>query len=256
MIEEISIYGRNTMLQNVQGGLEKRGVKVHQCGSSISTKHVICWGWRKGEELRRKGHEVLVFERGYLGDRFKWTSIGWNGLNNRADFKLPDKVTGERFKKNFEMKPWQPDGDLIIIMGQIMGDMSLQGKNLTGFYNELGKSLKKKHGKQVVFRPHPHAKAGRGNFKPDLPVFDGNLEDALKRAYLVVTYNSNSAVDAVINGIPALSFDIGSMAYDVTGHSASERIKPERQWWADILAHCQWTPEEIANGDYWGRMSE
>ena len=42
------------------------------------------WGWRKGHLLRQAGWDVLLMERAFVGDRFKYCSLGWNGLNGRA----------------------------------------------------------------------------------------------------------------------------------------------------------------------------
>lgn len=241
-----------SLFADVADGCYKAGVKAAITTNQPKTKNVACWGWRKGQQLRAEGHNVLVFERAYLGDRFSWTSIAWNGLNGRGDFCLPKEIKPERFTNNFSLKPWKKDGDIIVIMGQLRGDMSLRGIDLTAFYEKKAAELEALYRKKVFFRPHPARP--EANFRPNIPVIDGNLEDVLTASFLVVTYNSNSGVDAVVSGIPALSFDKGSMAYNVTGHSVRDRITPEREHWAYKLAHCQWTPEEIKNGDYWDRF--
>jgi hypothetical protein len=238
------------VMELAAAGFYKRGVPCTISSNPRKGDVVGVWGWRKGAEYKYRGHEVLVFERGYLGDRLsEWTSIGWNGLNGRADFCLEGSITMDRFNSYFELKPWKSDGNKIIIMGQIIGDMSLDGMNLTHFYNDVYRKLKC-HNKEILFRPHPHANNGRRNFKPNIPHSKGTLEEDLSDAYMVVTYNSNSAVDAVLNGIPALSYDMGSMAYNVTGHSHNARVTPQREAWAAKLAYCQWHGAEIENGDF------
>lgn len=243
------------LFASAAAGLKRFGVEsiIRPGCAHPGTKAVACWGWRAGLQFRRHGHDVLVFERAYLGDRFYWTSLAWNGLNARADFCLPEKLTGERFEKNFEpLKPWKTDGEYIVIMGQVPGDMSLQGYDLAQFYETAAGVLKNIHKKPVYFRPHPH---GKTNFKPDLQPIEGDLEGVIDRAYAVVTYNSNTGVDAVVRGIPALSMDQGSMAYEVTSHALTDKlVRPDRSEWAARLAHCQWRPEEIANGDFWERL--
>jgi hypothetical protein len=155
----------------------------------------------------------------------------------------------ERFNSHFTLRPWKSGGDKIIVMGQIAGDMSLGGKDLTEFYETAARELKA-HKMPVFFRPHPHINAHRRNFNPKIPVIDGALEAILEQAALVVTYNSNSAVDAVINGVPAMSFDEGSMAYGVTSHDFKSIIRPERDAWAARLAYCQMTPQEVEAGEW------
>lgn len=232
-------------------GLRLHGVETFQADEYPSrTENVACWGWRKGERLRCMGYNVLVFERAYLGDRFHWTSLAWNGLNGRGNFCLRPNPDPARFHQNFTLAPWKETGDIIVIMGQVPGDMSLLGQDMTGFYEEAALELERLHKKPVYFRPHP---VGR-NFTPRIPTLEGDLQDALDRAFLVVTYNSNSGVDAVVKGVPAISMDHGSMAWGVTGHSLSDRIMPDREQWAVTLAHCQWTPDEIDTGAYWERL--
>lgn len=226
-------------------GLDKKGVQWEE---NSADNVALCWGWRKGEELRKKGHEVLVFERAYLGDRFYYTSIGWNGLNGHADFRLSGN---ESLKGGFELKPWH-DGEYIVIMGQVSGDASLKGQNMTVIYEEWAKNAEKHYNIPVYFRAHPNTR--RGNFRPNIPHIEGDIDTVLNNAHLVLCYNSNSSVDAVLNGVPCVAFDAGSMAYEVTGRAVCDRIKPNREQWLSKVSNCQWTPKEIENGDYIERM--
>lgn len=231
-------------------GLSAHGIEsISSPRGFSSTKYVACWGWRKGKELRSRGHEVLVIERGYLGDRFSWTSLAWNGLNGKAEFPSPIDDGGERFRKHFQLMPWKDGGEYILIMGQVPGDASLEGKNMLPWYELIAAEAKEKYGLPVKFRPHPMAiRRGMYQSPRGVEVSVKSLEDDLSRAALVITYNSNSAVDAVVSGVPALSFDRGSMAYPVTGHSIGELVKPSREQWAYKLAWMQWSLSEIRSG--------
>ena len=232
---------------NIKHGLSLKNIPFIET-QKPKTKRVACWGWRKGQELRAKGHEVLVFERGYIGDRFYYTSIGWNGLNGHADFCLNDNHSHKLYQN---VKDWH-DGEYIIIMGQVNGDASLRGQCMTKRYEEWGAEAENFYKMPVYFRPHPHT--DNGNFKPNLPVIDGDLGDVFQKCHLAICYNSNSSVDAVLNGVPCITFDIGSMAYDVTGQSICDRIKPARKDWISKVLNCQWEPNQISNGDYLERM--
>lgn len=237
----------------VAESLRAQGVSCRVHPQIVKAGVVACWGWRRGRMYREAGREVLVFERGYLGDRFHWTSVAWNGLNGHGDFCLPEQVSGERFNAHFSMKPWKKDGKHIVIMGQVRGDASLAGADLTGFYEKMARKLRRHYDRPVTFRPHPLA-ANHKAFRPAVDVMQGTLEEALADAFLAVTFNSNSAVDAIVAGIPTLSFDKGCMAHDVTGHDIEERIFPDRTEWAARLAHCQWSPQEIESAAFWERM--
>lgn len=231
-------------------GLAKLGIQstlTHATGAR--TKHVACWGWRLGAQLRRQGHEVLVMERGYLGDRFSWTSLAWNGLNNRGVFGSIPNDGGDRFQRHFSMRPWKEGGDYLLLMGQVPGDASLQGRNLLPWYCRMADEATKHFGLPVRFRPHPVAlKKGHRQSVPGTVRSAASLEDDLAGAAAVITFNSNSGVDAVINGVPAIVSDPGSMAWDVAAHNLGNLLRPARQSWAHQLAWKQWTIDEIANG--------
>lgn len=249
--------GQNEFFTKVTRGLKRQGVRVIHNLHDERPKTVAVWGWKTGKHYRAKGYNVLVFERGYLGDRFQWTSIAWNGLNGHGNFCLNTQQTPQRYMENFQdIGPWNPKGNYIVIMGQVRGDASLQGRNLNGFYEEIAEKLWIKHGKRVFFRPHPLAGKRGTPFSPSgLPVMRGDLKDALASAYLVAAFNSNSLVDAVVSGIPSVCFDPGSMAWDVTAHSCDEdRFMPYRGDWLANLAWKQWQFDEIESGAYWERM--
>lgn len=240
-------------------GLRKLGVDVELgvCANP-AIKYVACWGWRLGAALRQQGHEVLVMERGYLGDRFYWTSLAWNGLNGRATFPEYPDDGGERFTNHYRLSPWREcSGEYSVIMGQVPGDASLQGRNLTPWYEATAVLAADAYAKPVLFRNHPVAVQKGHKIQPrhTQPCI-GELDAVLDKAEVVITYNSNSAVDAVVAGIPALAMDVGSMAWDVTGRNVGDLVRPEREPWAYNLAWKQWSLDEIRSGVALKRLLE
>lgn len=234
------------------------GLAVHGIESRLSyhtydahTKYVACWGWRRGKELRERGHEVLVMERGYIGDRFKYTSLGWNGLNGHAEFPEYPDDGGERFRAhNIQIKPWKRGGEYALILGQVPKDASLKGMDMIPWYEEKAREITLAHDIPVHFRPHPDVKRKgiKQRVKGTMPSI-GTLDESLSDAAFTVCYNSNSSVDSVLNGVPCVVGDRGSMAYEVCGKSVSEVIYPEREKWAHKLARTQWTIDEIKSGE-------
>jgi hypothetical protein len=214
------------------------------------TKNVACWGWRIGKRMMDAGYNVLVMERGYIGDRFKYTSLGWNGLNGHAFFPSYEDDGGKRFADHGGViKPWKTGGDYVLILGQVPGDMSLQGRDMLPYYMEAAAKIKKIHGIPVYFRPHPEAI--RKGFKQEVPgamLSTGTLDEALSGAVFTVCFNSNSSVDSVLAGIPCVVGDKGTMAWDMCGHEIGEIVRGEREKWAHQLAFTQWTLGEIESG--------
>lgn len=235
-------------------GMESLGVTVYLTTDhkAVKTKNVCFWGWRPNVHHVRRNK--IVLERGYIGDRFHWTSIATNGLNGFGGFHYL-KPDPQRFAKYFEhlYKPWNPDGNYILIIGQTPGDTSLRGKDLAPWYTNMALRCQSVFpGTPVLFRQHPNldkrgVKQNIGFTKPSV----GTLEEALEGAKLVITYNSNTAVDAILAGKPTYVEDQGSMCYSVTNHKldAIDFQEPKnRRLFVEQLAWCQFTPDEIKDG--------
>jgi hypothetical protein len=239
-------------------GLRRHGVEAElfrSLGAVKEADFVVTWGWRKGKTYRASGRQVLVMERGYLGDRFAWTSLGWNGLNGRATWADDSDKSSERFDKNFGhlVKPWRTDGKgYALIIGQVPGDMSLDGIDMAGWYLTAAKTLEVR-GYEVKFRPHPIAEQ-RGLVGATLAKYrlGGSLEEALAGAAVVASMNSNTGVDAALAGVPTIVCDQGAMAWSVAAHGLdAEIVTPDRADWCRRLAWKQFTLDEISSGEAW-----
>lgn len=233
-------------------GLAVHGIEadfVHSL-QSVKNHNVACWGWRIGRALHMRGHNVLVMERGYLGDRFKFTSLAMNGLNGHAKFPDYPDDGGERWKShNIELLPWKVSGIYALILGQVPTDASLKGMNLTPWYNMMAARIKQFYKIPVFFREHPEAIKRGLKFKNLLvPKITGSLASNLHQAKFSVCFNSNAAVDSVIAGVPCIIGDRGSMAWDVASTNLENLVYPDREKWAHSLAFKQWAMDEIKSG--------
>jgi hypothetical protein len=231
------------------GSVFAEGLKCHGWTVNFSTEYspanlIVMWGVRRQDVIARAkadGCEVCILERGYIADRFNWTSVSFGGgLNGRAEFRGPFE-DASRWQRYFSdlMKPWDDrEGGPALIIGQVPGDMSLHGVNINSFY-EFAKRAYEKLGIRTRFRPQPNVQ----KIRP--------LSDELNEAQFVVTWNSNAAVEAILAGVPAVGRDEGSMAWDVAGHSLSVPPKPNREAWAHALAWKQWGKAEMISGYCW-----
>lgn len=191
-------------------------------------------------------------ERGYLGDRFQWYSMGWNGLNGHAEW--PAAIDdGSRFRQYHAalMKPWREpgSGSYVLLAGQVPGDQSLDGHDLTRWYSNTALLASQRYGLPVRFREHPVAlERGYKRSPHYTEPIGGTLAEALAGAEVCITYNSNTGVEAVLAGVPTVVENRGAMAWPVAGHRVGDRVTPDREAWAHALAWKQWRLEEIARG--------
>ncbi len=251
-----------TKLDAFTAGLHKHRVKVEQrqAGDWRQSDLAVVWAHRDKalHDLQRDaGLHYLVLERGYIGDieaRRRWTSIGYDGLNGRADFCNQD-VGANRWEKHFPdvMQPWKDGGDYALLMGQVRGDASLAGKDIQGWYADMARRLGDL-GWTVMFRPHPNDSTAA----PDgAYALVGSLSGALGGAALCVTWNSTSGVGAALSGVPVVAMDKGSMAWGVASHDLNEAlVTPDRKPWAEKLAFTMWNDDEISGGDAWEHLKQ
>ena len=226
-------------------GLERHGVTIGNDGDFS-----VCWGWRVGEQC---AGDVLVMERGHVGDRNQYASCGWNGLGRRGQYATG---TADRWRNAWVrlLSPWRYTNGYALILGQCPGDMSLATMMCT--MEQWAQNVTDQliaDGRTVVYRPHP---ANGGDYIPTgaLPA-TASLADDLAGAAMAVTWNSTSAVEAVLSGVPTVTCDEGAMAWPVTSHSLDEPlITPDRYQWCADLAWSQFSMQEIESGMAWEHL--
>lgn len=227
----------------------------------------VCWGWRIGKRFRKRHPKtpICVMERGYVGDRFHWTSLGWNGLNGRAIF--PKAPEGDFYQGRWHrwlgatMQPWRDvpprtgSNRYALILGQVQADQACINVNLAYQYRAWA-ALLHQRGYRVKFRAHPKALAQHSGLQR-ASYTRGTLAEDLAGAAFTVSWNSNASVDSVLAGVPSVTFDKGAMAWDVASHDLDSPVTmPSRTEWAAQLAWCQWQPLELADGTAWKAVRE
>ena len=215
------------------------------------------WGYRRSREMlvqKKSGRRTLIMERAYLGDRFSWTSLGYDGLNGTADFCNKD-VPDDRAQM-WSLDDWRQGGDYALVIGQVHGDKSLDGININGWVSRTLKAAVSKY-KRVVYRPHPLQRVRQNPSIPSGVEIDRSetIDDALSGAICCITYSSNSGVNAVAAGVPVVSEGKCSMVADISSRSVLDPlIMPDRSDWLRRIAYAQWTPEELRSGEAWRHL--
>ena len=211
------------------------------------------------QQQRENNLDVVVLETGYInrgdGENHHYAA-GFNGLNGRADFLNRDMPSDRAEKLGVMLRPYRSGGSRIILCGQVPWDASVEGTNHQEWLEATVERLRAYSRKDIIFRPHPLA---RGYYKPlGCSVSDRTLQGDLWDAHAFVTFNSNSGVEALLDGIPVFASDHGSMCWQVANKSLMQIDVPNRppreQWLAD-LCYAQWDLEEMRSGEAWAHLS-
>jgi len=194
---------------------------------------------------------LITVNRCFFGSRHDMVAIGWDGFNGDADFCL-DNINDSRWKKHgFELPDWrQNDDGHILICGEF--------RDMTPWYNKLRNILPND---KVRFRPHPFVNKLYG-WKQAPGERQDDIETSLKKANICITYDSIAGCDAALAGVPSVTYGPKSMAWDVSVKTYEEWIDlvanydvlPDRQEWCNRLAYCQWSHQEIKDGDFWEHL--
>ena len=199
----------------------------------------------------------IVLERGFV-QRDKYFMAGLGGLNNRANFFNQEADSKRLANLHLDLKPWKQTGKRVIVCGQVPWDSSVQHISFSTFIDGTIRQLSEYTDHEIVFRPHPqHPQSIDVSHLPCVVSDKNLLAEDLEDAFAVITFNSNSAVDAAIAGIPVFAFDEGSMAWPIANSDLRKINQPEmpdRTAWLQQIAYAQWNFEEMSAGIPWRHL--
>lgn len=210
------------------------------------------------EGQKAAGKPWLVLETGYV-KRDRYYAAGWEGLNGRANFRNRDMPADRWDLLEVELQPWRDpvEAGPILLCGQVPWDASVQDHEHRAWLEDIAQQIMARSGRELLFSPHP---LGPMYTVAGLQCAPGRtLLEKARGCWCVVTFSSNSAVEAAIAGIPVFAFDEGSMALPVANRSIANLdnpVTPDRTQWAHDLAYTQWTLEEFRAGLAWKHLTE
>lgn len=153
-------------------------------------------------------------------------------LNKVQPMDLPSDRSA---KLNLRVHDWQTHGSKIIIcpLSQYTGNYI--GVNPTDWLNSTIANLKRLTDRPIEIKPKTSSVPFR---------------TVLKDAYCVVTMDSNSAVDAVVAGVPVItSQKNAAFAMSSTFGELDNLRRPDRTAWLNLLSYQQFNHSEIVSGE-------
>lgn len=226
------------------------------------------------DHYTKKGTKIIVIEVGGIIRNRSWR-IGINGINREAEFGNKDCDSSRLKKLHLDPKPWKKErGNNIIICTQNENSAAwLNIKMLDWVEQTLDWIYNQNSRYHVILRPHPrhridfdyfqkkyHTK-GNANISVSVPQHTGNKDEVdfkqiIQNAHCVINYNSNPAIEAVLEGIPVY-VDQSSLCWPVgnsIGGDINNPTMPDRAKWLNEISYCEWFIDEIRKGIPWQRL--
>ena len=219
--------------------------------------------------IRRSSAPGLVLVKspfnGWVGR--KLSLIGINP--DKSLIYLPKKGSEEKLKvflkrknKKFNLKKWNKNGENIVFCMQNGRPHFFYSFNKTNYYYWVFKTIKKlvnNNKRQVILRLHPKRKFADLEFEKKISSIRGvitsktdvSLEEELKSAYCMVTYNSSAAIKSIFMGTPVFTEasyfteGVGAIGLDHLG----KRLFPKRDKWLKRAAAASWAKKDFFNGN-------
>jgi hypothetical protein len=207
-------------------GLKALGIDAGITSSRARESDIaILLGTTMWRDVERTGRFLLV-DRCSFGDTSSWVSLVWDGHGRRGDHCVPADLGNRWERLRFPVHQWVI-GSRVVLCGQTE-TYSPHWARVEDWYATVPATHFRKHPAGVNPTALPETRDWRD-------------------CRLAVTLNSSVAVDAVIQGVPTVTQDEGSMAWDVTAHDMSVHT-PDREPWLRWLAWTQWHHDEIQAG--------
>ena len=238
MAAGINRYGDRAQLVSVYAPHQKADVAV-------------MYGWKRHEQLQRYPQFVYADLGYWQRDRYYRLAVGGWSAERYVRAGLP----ADRFDAlGLQVKPWREQGSEIIVAGSTAKAAAEDGFGYMEWERRAIAQLRG-CGRPVVYRPKPNDRlaqpiAGAGyDTRP--------INEALANAWAWVTHHSNSAVDALLAGVP-VHCEIGAaaaMSVPLDRIARATLVDGREQFLADV-AWLQWTLDEMRSGEAWAHLKE
>ncbi len=255
--------GRTKHMANaLREGFRRHGIytRIVTSGSGIVADIAAAYGWNHAPvfaRYRKQGLNYLYFDLGYWNRRpQKQPREGYHrfALNSwdSDDCLLPDRPSDRFDSLNIHPKPFrnpsEPGG--VLITGMSNKAAQTHGYRPGQWERDALSLVKAISQDPVTLRTKPTSK--RVVVEP--------IETALRRSRFLVTHHSNTAVDALVNGIPYYCIKGVARRLSAKHITRNSIEKPpvvsevDRMQLLRDIAYVQWTPQEIRNGNFWEYM--
>lgn len=239
--------------QAMAAGIARCGDRpvMHDLGAAHRPADVaVCYGWKARNRLQLFPRFVYADLGYWQRDQYYRLAVGSWSPDGYVRAGLPAaRLEG----LGVQVQPWK-SGSEIVVAGSSPKAAADHGLGYMAWERRAVKALTAK-GLRVVYRPKPGDPAAQpieGAGYDTRP-----LAEALEAAAGWVTHHSNSAIDALVAGVP-VHCEIGAAAaFSVPLEQIGQapRLEGREQFLADV-AWLQWNLDEMRRGDAWAHLKE
>lgn len=180
-----------------------------------------------------------------------------------VDFLEKEGLSEERWNE-FRVpwvKDWQKEGEgnHVIWAGSSTKYHEFHGLlHPTKYAEWVVEEVRKRTDRPIIYRPKP-------SWHEATPIFGtrfenkGLLQPLLKEAHCLITHGSSACVDAVLAGVPTIILG-EAVTKKISSTDLGDVVSPRRTRYKRVLrlmhslAWCQWSLDEIQQGEFWDFM--
>lgn len=210
---------------------------------------VVSYGWKRNKVYRQ--HPSFIYaDLGYWNrDEFYRFSVnGWS-----PEGYVRSGLSASRFEaQGLRIKPWRTKGRDVVVAGCSLKSAQEHGFPHMEWERQAIRKLKTL-GLNVVWRPKPNDRYASPleGLQPDRRP----ISEVLDTAHGWVTHHSNSAVDALLAGVPVYCETGAAAAFSVPLESMeSPELRPGREQFLYDVAWLQWSVAEMRSGECWRHL--
>jgi hypothetical protein len=253
----LSKDGQDEYINMFAIGTGGRVISTEDFNFNDSTDPIVLRGILKKKIIQncwKTNRDFYFIDTGYLGNqKSALNPMGWKNYHRivKNDLQYSGDIiprSDDRFKQlGIPIKPMKKRGTKILIAAPDEKPMKFYGLDRDQWMKETVETIKKYTDRPIVIRDRAKSRLDR--------VVNNTLKEALDDdIYCLVTFNSNSATESVMHGIPAFTLAPSHAASPVTSNDLSQIESPyypdkdKVYAWACHLAYLQYHTNELKNG--------